>query len=67
MTEPTNAVLAERIEHVVSRLGEILTQTQKTNGRVTKLEKWQATVLGIVIGGNVSVGVIWAILNFFFK
>lgn len=33
---------------VQKELGEIKTQTQKTNGRVTKLEKWRWLLTGAV-------------------
>jgi len=43
--EPSNSDLYEKLGRIESkfeiRLNDILSQTQKTNGRVTKLEKWR--------------------------
>lgn len=43
--EPSNADLYEKIGEMhatfTTRLDDILRQVQKTNGRVTKLEKWK--------------------------
>ena len=43
--EPTNAEIYEKLGRIEAkfdvRLSDILAQVQKTNGRVTKLEKWK--------------------------
>lgn len=41
-----NREIKEMFGDVRESLGRIETQTSKTNGRVTKLEKWQSWVLG---------------------
>ncbi len=45
MPEPSNSDLYEKLGKMEAtfetRLKDILAQTQKTNGRVTKLEKWR--------------------------
>jgi flagellar biosynthesis chaperone FliJ len=45
MSEPSNSEIMEKLGNIESkfdvRLTDILTQVQKTNGRVTKLEKWK--------------------------
>lgn len=41
-----NREIREMFEEVKSTLTRIETQTVKTNGRVSKLETWQAYVLG---------------------
>jgi len=43
--EPSNSDLYEKLGRIEAkfdvRLGDILSQVQRTNGRVTKLEKWR--------------------------
>jgi hypothetical protein len=39
----------EKLDGVLTTLKEILTQTKKTNGRVTRLEYWRASI--IVVSG----------------
>lgn len=45
MPDPTNSDLYEKLGNMEAtfetRLNDILSQVQKTNGRVTKLEKWK--------------------------
>jgi len=46
--EPTNAEIMEKPGRIEAkfevRLGDILSQVQKTNGRVTKLERWREKI-----------------------
>ena len=42
----SNRELDSKFESVHGKLDSILTQTTKTNGRVSSLEKWQSYVLG---------------------
>lgn len=39
--EPTNADIFEKLGSIESRLSDVYEQVRKTNGRVTKLEKWK--------------------------
>lgn len=45
MAEPSNSDLYEKLGRIEAkfetRLNDILSQVQKTNGRVTKLERWR--------------------------
>lgn len=52
MTEqrgPSNELLDERLSNVDKKLGAILEQTTKTNGRVDNLESWRDRVSGALI------------------
>jgi hypothetical protein len=46
---PSNELLDERLAHLDSKLGAILEQTTKTNGRVDNLESWRDRVSGALI------------------
>jgi len=39
--EPTNADIFEKLGSIESRLSDVYEQVRRTNGRVTKLEKWK--------------------------
>jgi hypothetical protein len=39
--EPSNADIFEKLGSIESRLSDVYEQVRKTNGRVTKLEKWK--------------------------
>lgn len=39
--EPTNADIFEKLGSIESRLSDVYEQVRRTNGRVTKLEKWR--------------------------
>lgn len=53
MSELTNGELGIMIEDVAKDVTEIKTQTTRTNGRVTALEKWQHMLTGGLILVNV--------------
>lgn len=42
--EPTNADIFEKLGGIESRLTDVYDQVKKTNGRVTKLEKWREKI-----------------------
>lgn len=46
MTSNDNELLAQRLDHLDEKLGQILDQTKKTNGRVDKLESWRDKMTG---------------------
>lgn len=50
---PSNAVLLEKIENILKKNEEILAQTTKTNGRVSKLETWQNRIIGAMVLMNI--------------
>lgn len=67
MSEPTVAVIVERLDNLKENLSEVLTQVKYTNGRVTRLENWKSMVLGIVIGSNTLLAALWAVFTFLLK
>lgn len=42
--EPTNADIFEKLGSIESRLSDVYEQVRRTNGRVTKLEKWREKI-----------------------
>lgn len=48
------AYMRERLDSQDHRLEQIHEQTVKTNGRVTSLELWQATLRGAAKGGRAA-------------
>ena len=46
----------ERLKNQGKKLEEIHTQTSRTNGRVTKLERWKTTLMGVNIGISALLG-----------
>lgn len=46
MSDNDNELLAQRLDHLDEKLGQILDQTKKTNGRVDKLESWRDKMTG---------------------
>ena len=44
------SVIDEKLDHIAVEQAAIKTQTTVTNGRVTALERWQARLVGIVVG-----------------
>jgi len=48
MEGPSNKELMHYIKDIKEDVGEIKIQTQKTNGRVTALEKWMWMMVGAI-------------------
>lgn len=46
MTTNETDLLAQRLDHLDEKLGQILEQTKKTNGRVDHLESWRDKMTG---------------------
>lgn len=46
MTANETDLLAQRLDQLDIKLGEILEQTKRTNGRVDKLESWRDKMTG---------------------
>lgn len=55
--EELATLMSARMDRHDSRLAEIHEQTSATNGRVRKLEMWQAELKGAAKGGRIA----WAI------
>ena len=43
---PSNDVLAQRLDHIAETLDKVLVQAQRTNGRVDALEQWRDRLTG---------------------
>ncbi len=50
-----NREIDSKFEGVHGKLDSILVQTTRTNGRVTKLERWQSYVLGFLAAVSVLI------------
>jgi tetrahydromethanopterin S-methyltransferase subunit G len=49
MSEADVAQLRERLDNVIERLDDIKCKVERTNGRVTQLERWRLIVVTAVI------------------
>lgn len=49
MSEADVAQLRERLDNVIERLDDIKAKVERTNGRVTQLERWRLVVVTAVI------------------
>ena len=54
-----------RLENQDTTLGEILTQTKATNGRVTKLEGDRKYLLGLSAGVAGAIATVWQVVTAF--
>lgn len=59
-----NSELKDDIEQVKAGVSRVEAQVEKTNGRVTVLELWRATVTGNVKGGWAVAILVGAIIGF---
>jgi hypothetical protein len=49
MSEADVAQLRERLDNVIERLDEIKAKVDRTNGRVTALERWRLVVVTAIV------------------
>lgn len=54
----TLALIEQRLDQVLEQQGKILYQVTSTNGRVTKLEMWRATLNGVHTAVVIAVSII---------
>jgi hypothetical protein len=53
--EGVTKLINEKFEHNAEQHNDILTQTKKTNGRVTDLESWKNKVIGALVMTNIII------------
>jgi hypothetical protein len=57
ITKGLSSSMKDTHEHIAEKLEQILEQTTRTNGRVSRLENWKAWITG-------SIGVILPVLSY---
>jgi hypothetical protein len=58
----------DRLARIETKLDQVLAQAKETNGRVTLLEIWKATLMGKIAGIVLVLGIIGGlIVNFIIK
>ena len=64
MSESEIAVILNELKHIKADTQDIKRHVEKTNGRVTELEKWKNRLAGMWIATVVIFSVLWAIVTF---
>lgn len=62
----SNREINRMFSEITEALVRIETQVLKTNGRVTALEFWKASVTGKVIGATAVISFLWTFVWYYF-